>query len=386
MSMKKCVLSGLLLLTGILLFAAEDFVIIRMVRHGQPGMRGLDFTPEMKKSWIGLGLTKTGIKQSRITGEFLKKEGRKYIVVASPQERAAETANIICGVLGTTFTLDKDLREIGNPIRETLERLRGRFKNIDPKENMLLTPEQAKGFKESGKATGLRGKKVIMKLVNSGKKGPFLLVAHGSFMNNTVREFTGKRIGPWNCGMIELKVWKNGKGELVKGAFPEVLSADLITDNQTLFHKAPWYGKFLAYKAKRPADIKFVEKEFECFRAKQNSSWRKGRGKGAHVVQNGKIVSIWTAKVPFSISSPAYPVSIIGKYAVTIKATGKGTGVMSVNGGGSKCKTVITLTPEEKEYTLHTGPHKHYKTHQIVFTARPESKFTITSFKITQLK
>ena len=110
----------LILFSGMGLFSEEDFVIFRLVRHGQPGMRGTVFTPEQKAAWIGLGLTPLGVKQAQMTGEFLKKEGRNYKVIASPQERASETADIICGILGTTFTLDKDLREVGNAIRETL--------------------------------------------------------------------------------------------------------------------------------------------------------------------------------------------------------------------------------------------------------------------------
>ena len=58
----------------VFLSAADDFIIIRMVRHGQPGVGGTLFTPEMKSSWIRLGLTPLGIRQAQITGEFLKKE------------------------------------------------------------------------------------------------------------------------------------------------------------------------------------------------------------------------------------------------------------------------------------------------------------------------
>ena len=370
----------------VILSAADDFVIIRMVRHGQPGVKGTEFTPEMKAGWIRLGLTPLGIRQAQITGEYLKKEGRTYTVIASPQERASETANIICSILKTTFTLDKDLREVGNPIRETLPELRKRFKNIDPKENMLLTEEQAKGFKESNKVMGERGKTLIMKLVKSGRKGPFLLVSHGGFMNATTFTLTGKRSAPWNCGMIELKVNKEGKAVLVKAAYPEVLSCDLITDNQTTFFNNPWYGKFSPHKGKRPEDVKFVAREFENLAAKKNSSWKKSRAKKATLICKENSVSLKAAKEAFSISSPLYPVSLAGKYVITIKAKGKGTGVMYVSGAGSKCKKEIPLTAEEKEYTLEAGAHKKYGFHQINFTAKPESYFTITSFKMTPVK
>ncbi|MBR2906086.1 MAG: hypothetical protein IKC08_09330, partial [Lentisphaeria bacterium] len=49
----------------VILSAADDFVIIRMVRHGQPGVKGTEFTPEMKAGWIRLGLTPLGIRQAQ---------------------------------------------------------------------------------------------------------------------------------------------------------------------------------------------------------------------------------------------------------------------------------------------------------------------------------
>ena len=370
----------------VFLSAADDFIIIRMVRHGQPGVGGTLFTPEMKSSWIRLGLTPLGIRQAQITGEYLKKEGRNYTVIASPQERASETADIICSILGTTFTLDKDLREVGNAIKETLPELRKRFRNIDPKENMALSAEQAKGFKESTAQMGVRGRNLIAKLIKSGNKGPYLLVSHGGFMNATAIALTGKRSTPWNCGMLEFKVSKDGKGTLVKAAYPEVFSSDLITDNQNTFFNNPWYAKFAPHKGKRPSDVKFLEREFENLATKKHSSWRKSKAKKSALVCKEKSVSIRAAKEAFSIYSPLYPVTLTGKYVISIKAKGKGTGVMYVSKAGSKCKLEIPLTAEEKEYTLKAGPHKHHKFHQIWFTAKPESSFTITSFRITPEK
>ena len=383
--MKKLflILAGLFSAT-VILSAADEGIIIRMVRHGQPGVRGTEFTPEMKKNWIRLGLTPLGIRQAQITGEYLKKEGRKYTVIASPQERASETADIICKILGTTFTLDKDLREVGNPIRETLPELRKRFKNIDAKENMKLTPEQAKGFKESVTQMGVRGKNLIAKLMKSGNKGPYLFVSHGAFMNATCFALTGIRSAPWNCGMIEIKVNKDGKGTLVKAAYPEVFTTDLITDNQTTFAKNPWYGKFAPHKGKRPDNIEIISKEFQLLLENGNSMWRKSRG--LRTSCKDKTFTLKCTKKEGSVTSPLYPVAIAGKYMIILKAKGKGTGSMRVRGAPDPDKVKFTLTDKEQEFTLKISPHKKYRTNQIIITADKGTELTLTSFKILPVK
>ena len=219
--LKKMVL--LLVLLSAMLPAQEKPLIIRMVRHGQPGVGGTDFTPEQKKAWIRLGLTPLGRSQAETTGKYLKKEGVQWSqVIASPQERASETADIICGIIGKTFTLEPNLREIGNPIPEPLDGLRRRFKNLAPDAVLDLTPQQRKGFKETGKQQGERGKKYIMSLFQKKAKGPILLVTHGNFMYTTIQEMTGKYANPWNCGMSELKVWPDGRAELVKGSLQDI--------------------------------------------------------------------------------------------------------------------------------------------------------------------
>ena len=368
----------------VFLSAADDFIIIRMVRHGQPGVGGTLFTPEMKSSWIRLGLTPLGIRQAQITGEYLKKEGRNYTVIASPQERASETADIICGILGKTFTLDKDLREVGNPIKETLPELRKRFRNIDPKENMALSAEQAKGFKESTAQMGVRGKNLIAKLIKSGNKGPYLLVSHGGFMNATAIALTGKRSTPWNCGMLEFKVSKDGKGTLVKAAYPEVFTTDLITDNQTTFAKDPWYGKFAPHKGKRPDNIEVISKEFQLLLENGNSMWRKSRGLSARC--KDKTFTLKCTKKEGSVTSPLYPVAIAGKYMIILKAKGKGTGSMRVRGAPDPDKVKLLLSEKEQEFTLKISPHKKYRTNQIIITADKGTELTLTSFKILPVK
>ena len=128
---KKFFLTGIFLFSCMFLYAQSGKPLtVRFVRHGQPGVRGTEFSQADKKAWISpLGLTPLGREQARLTGEFLKKEGIDWqLVIASPLERASETANIICGILGKKYYLEPDVRELRNPIRyETLPALRKRF-------------------------------------------------------------------------------------------------------------------------------------------------------------------------------------------------------------------------------------------------------------------
>ena len=74
------------LLAALLLAAQEQTLIVRMVRHGQPGIQGTDFTPADKQTWIGLGLTPLGRRQAEVTGQFLKKRrdpmGKSHCIAA----------------------------------------------------------------------------------------------------------------------------------------------------------------------------------------------------------------------------------------------------------------------------------------------------------------
>ena len=49
----------------------------------------------------------------------------------------------------STYTLEPNLREVGNPIAEKLPDLRKSFKHINSKETLELSPEERKGFKEN---------------------------------------------------------------------------------------------------------------------------------------------------------------------------------------------------------------------------------------------
>ena len=348
------------LLAAMFLSAAEKPQVVRLVRHGQPGVEGSDFTPADRKAWISLGLTPLGRKQAELTGQYLKKENVQWKkVIASPQERAAETADIICGCIGKTYTLEPNLREIGNAIPETLSALRRRFKNIDPEAVLELTPQQRRRFKENNTQQGIRGQKVIMDLLSKKIRGPVLLVTHGNFIYATVYKMTGKKVSPWNCGMAELKVWPDGKAELVKAAYPEIFTLETLTSNQFRFHMNPWSLTFLPYPAKRPEDpLTVFNGEFQNFLAGKISSWRRSGGTLVKNVsiQDGKIV-IRSQKSPQGLFSPTVPLVPGGNYRCVIRAQGKGAIVCSFQSypyGPHKQKMDLDVELRDHEFKFNT--------------------------------
>ena len=375
------------LLAAMLLAAQEQTLIVRMVRHGQPGVQGTDFTPADKQKWIGLGLTPLGRKQAEVTGQFLKKEGIQWEkVIASPQERASETADIICGILGKTFTLEPRLREIGNPIREPLPSLRKRFKNLAPDAVLDLTDQQRKSFRESNRQQGERGRDFIMSLFKTSTKGPVLLVTHGNFMYTTILEMTGQSFSPWNCGMAELKVRPDGRAELVKGVYPEVMPAELITCNKKIFLTNPWYFKFLPYPGARPDAAALLNREFGNLLSGQKSSWDRKRGTPAKLAASGGgKLSLQGGKSPSAVVSPCFPLKAGMKYRLLVTASGNGSAVIRLT--RSPWQKKIELTPENKEYELEFSmTRKKSPWYEILLEAAPESKMTVTGLTFSQLE
>lgn len=332
-----------------------------------------------------MGLTPLGRKQAELTGAFLKKEGLRWSrVISSPQERAAETAEIICSFLDMDYSLSPDLREVGNPIRETLPALRKRFRHIAPGERLELSAEQRKGFKENNDLCGARGKRFIMSLLEHGEKGPVLLVAHGHLIFCTVLTMTGERVQPWNCGMAELKVWPDGRAKLVKATYPEVLPAEAITSNQTFFHKDPWFARFIPYPAPRPDAVALMNDEFRKFADGGKSSWKPVRGTARqYIVTGGGKLSLTGGKKSSAVVSPRFPLEKGVTYVCRMEFHGKGTGFCRING---LPRTLVKLSPapETKTCELKFGTEDSPKFVLFHLEALPGSELVLTGFRLVR--
>ena len=366
-------------------FGEEPFLMVRMIRHGQPGVAGTIFTEADKASWSVLGLTPLGRKQAELTGSFLKKEGIQWSrIIASPQERTAETAEIIAASLDMTYSFDADLREVGNAIKETLPALRNRFPHIDPNEKLELSPERRKGFKEDNAQCGDRGKRFIENLLAQGEKGPILLVTHGHFMFCTIQTMTGQEVKPWNCGMAELKVWPDGRAELVRGAYPEILSAELVTSNQELLLKDPWDVRFIPHPAQRPDAVSLVNNEYQDFANGRGTSWKLQRATTtARQVEKGEgVLSLTGGKKTAVVMSPRFPLEKGKKYICRLEFHGEGTGACRVIGVAGALKE-FPLAPETNSCEMTFSTDETEKLVFIRFEARPESKLVITNFLLS---
>ncbi len=200
----------------------------------------------------------------------------------------------------------------------------------------------------------------------------------------TILEMTGKTVRPWNCGMAELKVWPDGKAELVKAAYPEVLGPDLITDNLTCFRKNPWYIKFLPYPGPRPDTPDFVNDEFRLLLEGKNSSWRELRRRNGKItLEKGKGITFRSAKLAAGYFSPRFPVKPGTEYRIGIKTSGRGTGLIRL----SKYSRKFALTPESGEYELKFTPQgKAALFCEIHLEAAPGSEMTVTDLKLSPVK
>ena len=95
--LKMKFIAAAVMLTAVLVQAQESPLVIRLVRHGQPGVGDTDFTPEDKAAWIVLGLTALGRKQAETLGKTVGKELRSWQADSIVIE--GESGSVSCGSL-----------------------------------------------------------------------------------------------------------------------------------------------------------------------------------------------------------------------------------------------------------------------------------------------
>ena len=380
--MQKDKLVGIILFLGLVLLGEGEPLRIRMVRHAQPGMWNTVYAPEDKASWISLGLTPTGRKQADLTGEWLKKEGIPWeTIIASPQERASETANRICDILGKTFTIDPQLREIGNPIPETLEELHARFSHLDSNAVLELTPEQRKQFKETPDEQGMRGKTFILKLLENKVKGPVLLVAHGSFIGTTLKEMVGKKLSLWHSGMAEILLYPDGHAELTHDAFPDILPPELLTHNFKHFTLEPWCHTFLPYRGPRPNDLSFIRTGFVNLLKGRITSWI---SRGAKMsVDDGKLC-LRTSKAEATLESPDFPLRPDQEYHIKLHISG--TGAIALALRFTNIKQTIQLEEQMQEIDFSFKSPSAKRCYALRITLTPPCTFAMSDFDISPIE
>jgi len=138
-------------------------------------------------------LTEVGRAQAERRGQELLAQGLGYrLIIASPLQRAQETAQIVARYLSITVETDTDWAEMDNgplaglPLNEAATRYpRSIFRN--PYE-----PIAGKGESEWGLYN--RAGRAVEKVVQRGA-GQYLVVAHGGILNAALRTIFG--VVPW---------------------------------------------------------------------------------------------------------------------------------------------------------------------------------------------
>ncbi len=316
---------------------------VYFVRHGQPALRGLNCPEEIRKSFITTGLSPVGRAQARQVGQFFKKQGFQGSVFASPLERAAETANIICGELGTTYYLEASLREASNPIRETEKALKAKFERIDSASRLNITPEIVSGIKEPTQADiGNLGINFLKNLLKARDRSDVILVTHGCRTYCTVQEslkaVLGKKNnlrdihGPWNCGCVKLHVAEDGTITLLRPNMPEMLPPELVTDNISFYLANPYHHNMRIYGEQRKETLPVIDvnSEFRKLLAGEISSWTQESryAPACFMMKNGRLY-FDPAKPDRMIQSVIFPVKPETAVKVKVRASGEG-GVLTI--------------------------------------------------------
>ena len=164
---------------------SENFDII-FLRHGES-------IGNLERRWQGQAdypLTETGSEQARALGNRWLAEGRRFDhILASPQKRAKETADIIAGILNLTVKTDPIWmeRNIGDVAGMTNEEVNQRFptrNNVTP--FVPIVGDDGEGDWE----LYLRAGRALHGLLNR-KPGRYLVVSHGGFLNQIMHAVVG---------------------------------------------------------------------------------------------------------------------------------------------------------------------------------------------------
>ena len=134
-------------------------------------------------------LTEKGRKQVQALAHHWKKNGRSFDkVIASPQTRARQTAEILTDQLGLEIEFDKLWMERDNGVYAGLHQDEARVKYPYPDFIHIYTPIGKKG--ESQWELYLRGGRAIQSILHH-PPGDFLIVSHGGILNMTLHAILG---------------------------------------------------------------------------------------------------------------------------------------------------------------------------------------------------
>ena len=212
---------------------------IVLVRHGETDFNK---SKRIQGSEVNPPLNDMGVKQAAETGKFLKNMFSFSKIYSSPYLRAIKTSEIIkkeINFKGKIIIEDeikesskgifsgKTNDEVKNLINSTpeLKKIEKENKNYNHLEKLIHIYDYSKVAhitkQEDWLEIGRRASKILNKIINENFGNNILIVSHGSFINNAVRnlfkirQFHTEKIGNGNCGITVIKIDKDKTKELI---------------------------------------------------------------------------------------------------------------------------------------------------------------------------
>ncbi|MGV6811881.1 MAG: histidine phosphatase family protein [Brevirhabdus sp.] len=186
------------------------FPDIYFLRHGQSTWNRDDIIQGQKD----VPLTDAGYDHARAQGRILASLGLPgaTMAIASPLERARETARVACGIAGLEVTLDARLKEMGFGSWE------GRYKPDLAREFPELATRRLFEVCMEGPGESFESLKARCAAVLAELTGPTVIVSHGiaiTMMRGLVRGLDLKGMARLDRPQGVVIAWRNGREELL---------------------------------------------------------------------------------------------------------------------------------------------------------------------------
>lgn len=213
---------------------------IILLRHGETDFNKLE---KVQGSEVDPPLNQLGQKQAELTGEFIKNNFKIDVIYCSKYLRAKQTAVKIMNKINykKKIVLEDDLKEgdkglYSGKSKEEVKKLISQNEKLKKfnedcnsydhyqKLNTMYENDHISKLmkKETNKDVGVRAKKTIRKIMKQNLNKNILIVTHGSFIANAIRNIFKLRqipeqtVGKGNCSITVIKLEKDQK-ELIMG-------------------------------------------------------------------------------------------------------------------------------------------------------------------------
>jgi len=200
-------------------------MILSIARHGQPAIGDLPPGADHQLPPGDVPLTALGRKQAAYLGEFLKARNFNGTIISSPYARTAETASVVCSVLGKKFYLEPGLQEMRfypePPAGMRLEEMRAIYDEVAP-DAELTFPWVRQGGAETLFDYKTRFDAFVDQLIEKYKDCDELLCfGHGASLQSMKwnmfqrSNFVGPDQYNWNCSLSDFEILPGGKARII---------------------------------------------------------------------------------------------------------------------------------------------------------------------------